>query len=81
MDAKTVTFRGTVVRIEPSGFGVVTFDHPLASGNTHGIISTTTITSTNDYLNLAPGVHVTGEARLESDPKKLAPITTIQSSV
>ena len=72
-------FKGTVVRIEPNGFGVIKFDHTISSGNTHGIVSTT-FTSTDNYLSLPVGTHVTGQVQLESDPQKLAPITSIQPS-
>ena len=72
-------FKGTIVRIEPNGFGIIKFDNPISSGNTHGIVSTT-FTSTNNYLSLPVGTHVTGQVELESDSQKLAPITTIHSS-
>jgi hypothetical protein len=60
-------------------FGVIKFDNPISSGNTHGIVSTT-FTSTDNYLSLPIGTHVTGEVQLESDSQKLAPITSIHSS-
>jgi hypothetical protein len=76
MNTKTETFEGTIVRIEPNGFGVIKFDNPISTGNTHGILSST-VTSTNNYLSLPVGAHVTGQVQLESDPEKFAPITSI----
>jgi hypothetical protein len=75
--ADTLRFRGTVLRIEPDGFGVVRFNEPIgAQGNTHGVFSIT-IGSTVPYgPGLRPGVHVTGTA--EVDKHKLAAVKTLE---
>lgn len=68
-------FAGTVVRTEPGGFGVIHFDKPVGpSGNTHGIISSSTGTSTVTFTNLKPGVRINGFA--DADSHQLATIRT-----
>jgi hypothetical protein len=70
-------FRGTVLRIEPNGFGIIQFDVPIGpSANTHGVFSTT-LGSTAPYKELKPGVHVTGQAKPEADARKLATVESL----
>jgi hypothetical protein len=71
-------FKGTVLRIEPNGFGIIQFDVPIGpSANTHGVFSTT-LGSTAPYKELKPGVHVTGQAKPEADARKLATVETLK---
>jgi hypothetical protein len=73
-------FTGTVLRIEPNGFGIVQFDHPIGpSSNTHGVFSTT-LGSTGPYMQLKPGMHVAGQATPEPDARKLATVLKITLS-
>jgi hypothetical protein len=75
MGAK-VQFAGTVVRTEPGGFGVIQFDQPVGpSANTHGIVSSSSGTTTSNFINLKPGLRVKGTA--EADEHELATITTV----
>ena len=72
-------FTGTVLRIEPSGFGVIEFDRPIGpSANTHGIFSSV-LGSTMPYVNLQPGLHVSGEAEPADDERKVAVIKTLRA--
>jgi hypothetical protein len=74
-------FTGTVLRIEPNGFGIVQFDAPIGpSANTYGVFSIT-LGSTAPYTELKPGVHVVGQAKPESDARKLATIETLSISL
>jgi hypothetical protein len=58
-------FSGSIVRVEPDGFGVVLFDHPIGEqANTHGIFSTTISSSNLPYRQLKPGVTVQGVAEV-----------------
>jgi hypothetical protein len=71
-------FRGTVVRVEPNGFGIVQFDVPIGpSANTHGVFALT-LGSTGPYNQLKPGLHVVGEAKPELDTRKLATVETLR---
>ena len=71
-------FTGTVLRIEPNGFGIVQFDEPIGpSANSYGVFSTT-LGSTAPYKELKPGVHVTGQAKPELDERKLATVETLR---
>jgi hypothetical protein len=67
-------FSGTVVRIEPDGFGIVEFDHQVGA-NTHGVFSTT-IGSTMPFRQVKPGMHVSGLA--EVSDKDLAAVKTLE---
>ena len=70
-------FTGTILRIEPNGFGIVRFDAPVGpSANAYGVFSTT-LGSTAPYQELKPGVHVVGTATPESDTRKLATVLDI----
>jgi hypothetical protein len=70
-------FTGKVLRIEPTGFGIIQFDGPIGpSANTHGVFSTT-LGSTAPYAQLKEGMHVAGEATPEPDTRKLATVLTI----
>ena len=61
-------FSGVVLRVEPDGFGVVQFDHPIgAQANTHGIFSTTISSSALPYKDLRPGVYVFGLAEVDKN--------------
>jgi hypothetical protein len=71
-------FRGTVLRIEPNGFGIIRFDAPIGpSANTYGVFSIT-LGSTGPYKELKPGVHVTGEAKPEPEERKLGTVETLR---
>jgi hypothetical protein len=73
-----LSFTGTVLRIEPDGFGVVEFDHPIGpQANTHGIFSST-LGSTVPYRYLRPGVHVSGVATVERNSHTAAAVKTLQ---
>jgi hypothetical protein len=77
MKSHHVLFQGTVVRAEPDGFVVIHFDHPIGS-NTHGIISSSTGTSTSTdtaftLTTLSPHVRVSGTA-IPSNQNKLPKI-------
>jgi hypothetical protein len=68
------SFTGTILRIEPNGFGIVRFDSPLGpSANAYGVFSTT-LGSTAPYQELKPGVHVRGIATPELDKRKMATV-------
>ena len=70
-------FTGTVLRIEPNGFGIIRFDVPIGpSANAYGVFSTT-LGSTGPYKQLKPGVHVTGQAKPEPDKRKLATVEVL----
>jgi hypothetical protein len=72
---KDLKFSGTIVRLEPSGFGIIHFDKPLGpSANTFGVISNST-SSVASFDELKPGVHVTGTA--DVDDRDLAAVTKI----
>jgi len=71
-------FTGTVLRIEPNGFGIVRFDVPIGpSANTHGVFAVT-LGSTAPYNQLKPGLQVVGEAKPELDTRKLATVETVR---
>jgi hypothetical protein len=73
--ANELKFEGTVLRIEPDGFGIVKFDKPIGpSSNTFGIFSSSS-SSTLPFSALKPGVHVAGTA--EADEHEAAAIRTI----
>jgi hypothetical protein len=74
MGQEQTRFSGTVVRIEPDGFGIVEFDH-LVGANTHGVFSTT-IGSTVPFRQVKPGMHVSGIA--EVSDKDLAAVKTLE---
>lgn len=82
MEGTKTPFTGTILRIEPNGFGVIKFDRPIGpSANTHGIFSTTigsTINDPNKILQI--GSHVTGEAEAEGDKRKVAAVLSITLS-
>jgi hypothetical protein len=61
-----VPFTGTIVRVEPDGFGVVEFNEPIGlQANTHGVFSLT-LGSTVPYgPNLKPGAAVSGIAQVD----------------
>jgi len=68
-------FAGTVVRIEPDGFGIIKFDRPSGpSGNTFGVLSSST-SSSLPFGTLRPGVHVAGTA--EPDQRDAAAVKKI----
>ena len=72
-------FTGTLLRIEPSGFGVIEFDQPIGpSANTHGIFSTV-LGSTVPYGNLKVGSHVSGEAEPADGERKVAAIKRLRT--
>jgi len=74
------TFTGTVIRVEPNGFGIIQFDAPIGpSANTHGVFSIS-LGSTAPFRELRPGVHVEGEARPEPDHRKLATVETFHKT-
>jgi hypothetical protein len=74
-------FTGTVLRIEPNGFGIIQFDVPIGpSANAYGVFSTT-LGSTAPYKKLKPGVHVTGQAKPEPDARKLATIEALSITI
>jgi hypothetical protein len=61
-------FSGTIVRVEPDGFGVVRFDHPVgAQANSFGIFSGTISSSSLPYPDLKPGVRVFGVAEVDQN--------------
>jgi hypothetical protein len=74
MKPDQIPFSGTVVRIEPDGFGIVEFDHRVGA-NTHGVFSTT-IGSTVPFRQVKPGMHVSGFA--EGSDKDLAAVKTLR---
>jgi hypothetical protein len=74
MEQEQKPFSGTVVRIEPDGFGIVEFDKKVGA-NTHGVFSTT-ISSTLPFRDMKPGVHVSGLA--EVSDRDLAAVKTIE---
>lgn len=74
MEQEQKRFSGTIVRIEPDGFGIVEFDHRLG-GNTHGVFSTT-IGSSVPFRQVKPGMHVSGFA--EVSDKDLAAVKTLE---
>jgi hypothetical protein len=67
-------FSGTIVRIEPDGFGIVEFDHRVGA-NTHGVFSTI-IGSTVPFRQVKQGMHVSGLA--EASDKDLAAVKTME---
>jgi peptidoglycan hydrolase-like protein with peptidoglycan-binding domain len=68
-------FRGTVVRVEADGFGIIKFDGPIGpSGNTVGVFSSST-SSMLPFRDLRPGVHVVGTA--EVDERDVAAVTWV----
>ena len=67
-------FSGTVVRVEPDGFGIVEFDK-MVGANTHGVFSTI-ISSTLPFRDMKPGVHVSGLAEISD--RDLAAVKTIE---
>ena len=70
-------FTGTVLRVEPNGFGIIRFDAPIGpSANTHGVFSVT-LGSAGPYNELRPGVYVRGLASPEPDERKFATIKKI----
>ena len=85
MDDKTSThslgnvvpFTGTIVRVEPDGFGVVQFSQPLGlQANTHGVFSLT-LGSTVPYgPELKPGAAVSGTAQV--DQHNLAAVKNLE---
>jgi hypothetical protein len=77
MEMENQIFTGTILRIEPDGFGIVRFDAPIGPfSNTHGVFSAT-LGSTAPYRQLRPGVHVKGKATPEQDSRKLATVETL----
>ncbi len=74
MEQKQKPFSGTVVRVEPDGFGIVEFDN-MVGANTHGVFSTI-ISSTLPSRGMKPGVHVSGLA--EVSDRDLAAVKTIE---
>ena len=73
MSQEQKPFSGTVVRIEPDGFGIVEFDN-VVGANTHGVFSTA-ISSTLPFPAMKPGMHVSGTA--ETSIRDLAAVKTI----
>ena len=68
-------FAGTVVRVEPDGFGIIRFDEPVGpSANTFGIFSNSTGTVVR-FDDIKAGVHVTGMA--EANERDLAAVKTV----
>jgi hypothetical protein len=74
MENEQRRFSGTIVRVEPDGFGIVKFDQRVGA-NTHGFFSTT-IGSTVPFRQVKPGMHVSGFA--EASDKELAAVKTLQ---
>lgn len=74
MEHEQKPFSGTVVRIEPDGFGIVEFDEKVGA-NTHGVFSTI-ISSTLPFRDMKPGAHVSGLA--EVSDRDLAAVKTIE---
>jgi len=74
MENEQKPFSGTVVRIEPDGFGIVEFDEKVGA-NTHGVFSTI-ISSTLPFRDMKPGAHVSGLA--EVSDRDLAAVKTIE---
>ena len=73
--AEQLDFAGTIVRVEPDGFGIIKFDRPLGpSGNTFGVVSSSTSSSV-PLGGLSPGVHVVGTA--EPDEREAAAVRTL----
>ncbi|HSY55850.1 MAG TPA: hypothetical protein VK834_05350 [Bradyrhizobium sp.] len=62
MEQEQKRFSGTIVRIEPDGFGIVEFDQRLGA-NTHGVFSTT-IGSSVPFRQVKLGMHVSGLAEV-----------------
>jgi hypothetical protein len=68
-------FVGTVLRVEPDGFGIVKFRKPIGRfANQLGMFSSTTSTVL-PFSDLRPGVEVFGTA--ESDDHDLAAVKTL----
>ncbi len=67
-------FKGTVVRVEPDGFGVVEFVNPLGSNN-FGVFSSST-SSTLPYYEIKVGAKVAGTA--EETTKDIAKVKTLK---
>jgi hypothetical protein len=74
MEHEQKPFSGTVVRIEPDGFGIVEFDEKVGA-NTHGVFSTI-ISSTLPFRDMKPGAHDSGLA--EVSDRDLAAVKTIE---
>ncbi len=74
MEHEQKPFSGTVVRVEPDGFGIVEFDN-VVGANTHGVFSTI-ISSTLPFRDMKAGVHVSGFA--EVSDRDLATVKTIE---
>jgi hypothetical protein len=74
MEQQQKRFSGTIVRIEPDGFGIVEFDQRLGA-NTHGVFSTT-IGSSVPFRQVKQGMHVSGFA--EVSDKDLAAVTMLE---
>jgi hypothetical protein len=74
-----IRYTGILLRVEPSGFGVIEFDQPIGpSGNAHGIFSTV-LGSTIPYGNLKSGLHVSGEAEPADGERKVATVKTLRA--
>jgi len=71
--SERLPFSGTIVRIEPDGFGVVRFDGKLGA-NTHGVFSSG-ISVSLPFRDIKPGVHVRGMA--EVDDRDFAAVKTL----
>lgn len=72
-----IPFDGTVIRMEPGGFGIIHFDQPLGvSANNYGIISRSNGTSLPSFGILRPGVRVRGTAQADSQ-HELATVETL----
>ncbi len=74
MSQEQKPFSGTVVRVEPDGFGIVEFDNAIGA-NTHGVFSTA-ISTTLPFPAMKPGVHVSGTAEVSN--RDLAAVKTIK---
>jgi hypothetical protein len=78
--SQKVHFTGTITRLEPGGFGVVKFDHPVGPrSNSHGLISPsngTATATTIKFPTFKPGIRVSGVA--EADERQIATVTTVQ---
>ena len=61
MGSELQTFSGTVLRVEPDGFGIVKFTSPVGA-NTYGVFSTAVSTTMPPLSHLRPDVKVVGTA-------------------
>jgi hypothetical protein len=74
-----IEFTGFIARLEPDGFGIIQFDHPIGPhSNNYGLISSstgTTVLTGAGYRGLEAGMRVKGTA--EPDEHDVAAIKTV----